>query len=275
MVNKTEIRDWVIYKITNPNGRVYIGKTSNYPARVRQYRCLQLKRQDLIMRSIVKYGWDSHKIEVVDSFVATGHQSECKEMFWIRSNLSNICKYPEQKGMNMTDGGEGVLGIKRSDKYRDECRERNLGKRLTDEHKKAIGDSLRGRPGSNNGYKHTEEWKMEASARKKGKRYRLGHLASDYTKSLLRAAKLGTKDPEDVVLRKTKSNVETHGIPVIVTTVNGVIVGEFRSQAECARYFSMTKNCVLNRIRLGETRTKKGASDRYNQYIFKYKDNAA
>jgi len=122
------IRDWVIYKITNPNGRVYIGKTSNISNRINQYRYKSHKNQMLIYRSIEKYGWDAHTFEIIDKFKSNVNYCSGKEMFWIRTYMSNYKKYPEQKGMNLTDGGEGTIGYK-----------------VTDEMKKKIGDFHRGK----------------------------------------------------------------------------------------------------------------------------------
>lgn len=128
MVKNDEIRDWYIYKIVNPNGRVYIGKTHNLSNRKKQYKYKSHNNQMLIYRSIKKYGWDAHTFEVIDNFKATTGQCASKEMFWIRTYMSNYKKYPEQKGMNLTDGGEGTLGYK-----------------MTEERKKQIGDFHRGK----------------------------------------------------------------------------------------------------------------------------------
>lgn len=112
--NPTEIRNWVIYKITNPNGRVYIGKSMNFVRRIAAYKDTSNKRQPLLRRSLNKYGFASHKTEIIDTFNSDTSFASGKEMFWIRSFMSNMCKYPELKGMNMTDGGEGTLGHKQS-----------------------------------------------------------------------------------------------------------------------------------------------------------------
>jgi group I intron endonuclease len=110
--DRSEIRDWVIYKITNPNGRIYIGKTHNLHNRKKQYRYVAHKNQMLIYRSIIKYGWDAHTFEVIDNFKSNTGYCAGKEMFWVRTYMSNYKKYPEQKGMNLTDGGEGTIGYK-------------------------------------------------------------------------------------------------------------------------------------------------------------------
>jgi hypothetical protein len=69
-VSPTEIRDWTIYKITNPKARVYIGITSNFYSRMSCYKSQdkRLSRQTLIYNSMRKYGYDGHTIEVIDTF---------------------------------------------------------------------------------------------------------------------------------------------------------------------------------------------------------------
>lgn len=56
-----------IYKITNPNGKVYIGQSVNIPRRLKRYKCISTstKRQTKVHRSLVKYGADNHKFEIV------------------------------------------------------------------------------------------------------------------------------------------------------------------------------------------------------------------
>lgn len=94
----------VIYKITNPNGRQYVGKTYDLRKRINAHKCASKKHTGIILlNSIKKYGWDAHKLEVIEE-VADELMDE-REMFWI-SELKTYCyDYPGQ--MNMTKGGEG------------------------------------------------------------------------------------------------------------------------------------------------------------------------
>lgn len=57
----------VIYKITNPNGFIYIGKTKNHKNRFNQYKNLNCKSQPALYNSIYKYGFENHKIEILES----------------------------------------------------------------------------------------------------------------------------------------------------------------------------------------------------------------
>lgn len=60
-------RDSGIYKITSPTGKLYIGESSNLNIRCRRYlNPNKIKGQKAIYNSILKYGSESHKIEVLE-----------------------------------------------------------------------------------------------------------------------------------------------------------------------------------------------------------------
>jgi len=54
-----------IYKITSPNGKIYIGQSINIEKRIIRYRNLHCKSQPKIYNSIRKYGWNKHLFEIL------------------------------------------------------------------------------------------------------------------------------------------------------------------------------------------------------------------
>lgn len=54
-----------IYKITNPKGAIYIGQSINLEKRKITYSKAKCKAQRKIYNSIVKYGWDNHRFEII------------------------------------------------------------------------------------------------------------------------------------------------------------------------------------------------------------------
>lgn len=54
-----------IYKITNPNGKIYIGQSTNIDKRFYRYKRLECKGQIKLYNSLKKYGWDAHIIEII------------------------------------------------------------------------------------------------------------------------------------------------------------------------------------------------------------------
>lgn len=109
---------WFIYKITNPVGQVYIGKTRCFEKRIAQYKRRAHPNHGLIYKSIVMYGFDNHVVEQIDSFISDEDYADGKEMLWIRANMANANKWPEMKGLNLTNGGKGPNGRKASEKQR-------------------------------------------------------------------------------------------------------------------------------------------------------------
>jgi group I intron endonuclease len=223
----SQLRDWTIYKITNPSGYIYIGKTFNLSNRIRQYKNRSHKNQPIIFRSIVKYGWDAHKFEIIDSFKSTTSYASDKEMYWIRSFMSNKSKYPEQKGMNMTDGGEGTIGKPTSEYQKQRAREVHKGNQW------------------NKGRVHTEEEKRKRVV-----------------------GRIGKKDSEEVRAKKHQNNIKLRGKMVVAYSSNGELLGEYRSQNECAAQFGLSRN-TMSSILMGRVKTKPLIKNR--GFIFKFK----
>ena len=55
----------VIYKITSPSNKVYIGQTIDIIRRHDEYQRLSCKNQVKLYNSFIKYGFDSHIIEIL------------------------------------------------------------------------------------------------------------------------------------------------------------------------------------------------------------------
>jgi len=56
-----------IYKITSPTGKIYVGEASNLRIRCSYYLTPnRVKKQRAIYNSLVKYGTESHKIEILE-----------------------------------------------------------------------------------------------------------------------------------------------------------------------------------------------------------------
>lgn len=55
-----------VYKITSPTGKIYIGSSIDIEARKNKYRRLGCKNQPKLYNSIIKYGWENHKFDVIE-----------------------------------------------------------------------------------------------------------------------------------------------------------------------------------------------------------------
>lgn len=56
-----------VYKITNPEGKVYVGSTMKLEQRKQQYRLANktMSGQTKMYASLIKYGWNAHTFEIV------------------------------------------------------------------------------------------------------------------------------------------------------------------------------------------------------------------
>lgn len=114
MPDRSEIKSWTIYKITNPIGQVYVGCTSYFIGRISNYKRISksIERQRLLYQSLIKYQWHLHVVEILDVFDGGKDFAAGKEIFWIRSQMSNVSIWPEMLGLNLTKGGNGAIGCR-------------------------------------------------------------------------------------------------------------------------------------------------------------------
>src|SRR4030065_1002180 len=95
------------YKITNLiNGKIYFGYTEK-TLYERLQKHFSLNGGRYISNSIKKYGKENFNIESLYGFDNV-HEAKTTEIYLIAINRTNICRYPNGNGMNMTDGGEGT-----------------------------------------------------------------------------------------------------------------------------------------------------------------------
>ena len=89
-----------IYKITNPKGKSYIGKSINIEKRLEYYKYTgQRKTQHKLNNSISKYGFENHILEIIEE--CEEEQLNEREIYWIDYYDS------VKSGLNLMYGGEG------------------------------------------------------------------------------------------------------------------------------------------------------------------------
>ena len=86
------MKQGVIYKITSPSGRIYIGKTINVNSRVTSYRNNNNTDQPLIYRSIKKYGWENHLFEIIHN-APENELSELEIKYLHIRDINKLIKY--------------------------------------------------------------------------------------------------------------------------------------------------------------------------------------
>lgn len=294
-----EIRQWWIYKITNPQGRYYIGKTANLSVRMSQYKTSSgggCNQQPILYNSLLKYGFENHTVEVLDSFNSDLDYVDGKEMFWIRSFMSNLNKYREGNGMNLTDGGEGSIGAIWSDesKARGSAAQKGkiiseetkrklseygklnpsrgmLGKKHTQSAKDAMSKKKKGMVSVFKGKHHTEEYKKWASESRKGKPNlkARGKQLSEERKKQIGQSKIGNK--YNVGRKHSKLSCENmskawvaiSGIPILQFSLNGEFIKEYPALRVAEKETGIGHSNIK--------RIADGIINNPQKFIFKYK----
>jgi group I intron endonuclease len=144
-----------IYKITSPSGRIYIGQSRNIGFRMRAYKnkCFNNK-QTLLARSLKKYGFDKHKVEILKE--CTQEELNHYEILYIRMYNS----FDSKIGLNLKSGGH----------YGGSCSE-EVRKKLRTPKSEATKQKLRE---AATGRKYGEKTKSKHRKRMIGNKYLLG-----------------------------------------------------------------------------------------------------
>jgi group I intron endonuclease len=104
----------VIYKITSPNGKVYIGRTNNFNQRMieHKYAAYTKKLKNSLYKAIRKYGWDNMIKEVILEVEPEKAQKIEEELILLNNSV--------RKGYNDTyvgGGGDQWEGRRDTDDY--------------------------------------------------------------------------------------------------------------------------------------------------------------
>ena len=127
-----------IYKLTAPNGKVYIGQTMHLEKRMSTYARGRCKGQKKLYASIQKYGWDSFQKETI-------YQGGCSDKCLDRLEILFIHQYGSYRnGLNMTKGGDKPPSNK--GKPNPKVSAALKGKPQSPEHKTKRSAALKGRP---------------------------------------------------------------------------------------------------------------------------------
>ena len=161
-----------IYKITNPNNRIYIGQSWNIESRLYSYKNGRCKNQRKLLNSIKKYGWENHKFEVIHELPVDIDQNILNEYEIIYYNFYKDC---EVGFLNLRDPG-GSKG-KLSEETKKILSDINKGKKLS-----KLTIEKRSKSWKDNYYSLTEDQKKQRHCFKTGKDAIRSIKVDQYTK---------------------------------------------------------------------------------------------
>ena len=182
------MRTGFLYRLTFPNGKVYIGITrETLERRVRRH--IQYAREGrnyALSCAIRKYGEKSFSAEIINS----GNWEELKaleiaEIKSLRANGHSL--------YNMTNGGEGSLGVILRIETKRKISSSMRGRKCSDEHRRRISESQIGK---------TIPVEVREKMRKAAKLRIVKNPMSDEQKQKIRASLLGKKQTPDRIAKR-------------------------------------------------------------------------
>jgi group I intron endonuclease len=229
MVNHNKItKNAGVYKFTClENGKVYIGKSVNIYNRVKQHKTC--KGLGYFQRAIIKYGWKSFDIEVIEVFenfdkFKDNENLLQRESYYIdlfdstnRTKGYNICKYStDRTGLEVSVETKekmrlAKLGTKFSDELKEKLSQIRLSNPMSEDQREKLLQSKLGKPRSNDtkdkirkyriGKKHSEETK------EKMRQARLANLPSEEQMEKLRQSNIGRKHSKEHIEKRRQANL--------------------------------------------------------------------
>ena len=138
--NTSEVINWTLYRHISPSGKIYIGITSKEINRRWRYgtgysNCI------LFQNAIDKYGWENIKHEILFTNLSEVRAKNLEKDL-IRHYKNFEISY------NITDGGDGHLGCSwnPSPETRTLWSEQRKGRKISNEHKEKISNTMKGKP---------------------------------------------------------------------------------------------------------------------------------
>lgn len=185
----SERRDYKIYMyISKINGKVYVGQTCQKTiSRRAKYKGEGYKGSPHFYYAIQKYGWENFEGKVIEEGLSAQEAAE-REIFWINKYDSTNPK----KGYNIQDKIYGITTWESRQKLRKQGRKNMKGKKIPEEVLKKMREHRPDRHGKNNpmyGKKLSEEKRKQISESLRNR------PVSKETREKLRKANLGEKNP--------------------------------------------------------------------------------
>lgn len=120
-----------IYKITNPKGKIYIGSTVDLKDRIYRYKTYRVKAQIKIYNSLIKYGFENHKFEVI-------FECEAKDKLYFESYYGELFDVIGDNGLNLSLPKSNDIYVTMSKETKKKIGDAHRGKIISQEQKKQI-----------------------------------------------------------------------------------------------------------------------------------------
>jgi group I intron endonuclease len=230
-----------IYKITNPNGKTYVGQSINIEKRKKSYFSMHKRnnQQIILHRSFLKYGVENHKFEVIEE--CTFDLLNERERYW--QDFYNVLEDGLNCRLTKTSDKSGKLSQKTIEKLK--------AKVCSEETKLKISLKTKGKQlGNENpffGKKHSEEAKLKISLANKGKvPHNKFKKHSEETKSKISSLALNNKNCLGRVLSEDTKNKISSSLCRKVINIKTLDI--YNSYKELALLLNISHNTLNKKL---------------------------
>lgn len=235
-------KSWILYRHISPSGKVYVGITCQnlkyrWGSKGKNYLIKDSGnfKHPTFAQAILKYGWDNFKHEIVLEGISKS-EADYTEKYLIKWYKLHNMSY------NVTDGGDGVVGVKFTQERRNE-----QSLLMQNWYKNHTSPTL--------GYHHTEEAKEKI--KKNHFKFR-----SESTKNKIKNALLGQKFTAERINNIRKAHAKER-IPIIQLDMNGMFIAEYNSIMDASRTTGIHNAAISGAIK------RKGSAKGY-KWLNKY-----
>lgn len=131
-----------IYKYCNTlNNKVYIGQTTNLVNRKSKHRSCAESIKNKFYNAVRKYKWESFEFSILAE-VVTDSVEECSKQLDFLESFYILLYDSLNNGYNSTPGGHAPRGMKRSEEYKEYCRNRTYSKECREKMSKAAKNRM-------------------------------------------------------------------------------------------------------------------------------------
>jgi len=206
-----------IYKITSPNGKIYIGSTVNLKDRIYRYKTYRVKSQVKIYNSLIKYGFENHKFEVI---------YECNESDrnYYEFYYGKLFDVIGNNGLNLSLPKYDDVYITMSEETKKKIGDAHRGKIISDEQKKQISiGSKKWHETNENPMKGSTPWN-------KGKSFLVGDKNPMYG---VKRSEEWKKNHSIKMAKLLPSGTDHHKSKIILDTYTGIYYYSIRETSIC------------------------------------------
>ena len=221
-------KKYYVYCHIAPDGRKYIGITSNEPKK-RWQRGTGYKGNTYFTRAIKKYGWDNFK-HVILADGLSEEDAKQMEIRLIAENRSNVRKY----GFNISAGGESKSGTTISEQQKQRISEASKGRIVSQETREKLSIAS------------TKTWKNPE------------HVEH------MRKINKGKNNPQFGVVRTNEERLKRGAKPILQYDLEGNLIAEYISCHVASEQTNVSRD-IISKCCRGIFKQGKGYLWRYKE----------